>query len=85
MAPPRNGGQGNLLLTPSLEITKLTALWDLTGMPVVAIPAGLPADHNLPCGVSLIGCAGEEETLLQMAVDMQAHHPHHELQPKGLA
>jgi aspartyl-tRNA(Asn)/glutamyl-tRNA(Gln) amidotransferase subunit A len=85
VAPPRNNGEGNFLLTPSLEITKLTALWDLTGMPVVAIPAGLTPDHNLPCGVSLIGCAGEESALLQIGVDMQAHHPHHELQPQGLA
>jgi aspartyl-tRNA(Asn)/glutamyl-tRNA(Gln) amidotransferase subunit A len=85
VAPARNHGEGNLLLTAGLKVASLTALWDLTGMPVVAIPAGLTPDSNLPCGVSLIGCAGEEPTLLQTAIDLQAHNPHHEVAPKGLA
>jgi aspartyl-tRNA(Asn)/glutamyl-tRNA(Gln) amidotransferase subunit A len=85
VAPKRNDGEGNLLLTAALAIATLTGTWDLTGTPVVAIPAGLTPDTGLPCGFSLVGCAGEEERLLQIGVDLQAHYPHHELAPKGLA
>jgi Asp-tRNA(Asn)/Glu-tRNA(Gln) amidotransferase A subunit family amidase len=45
----------------------LTALWDMTGMPV----ATLPAAWNV--GVSLIAPRGREATVTQIGVDLQEH------------
>ena len=54
------GGPGDLLI-------ELTALWDMTGMPVAA----LPVSWNV--GVSLIGPRGHEAPLIQTAIDLQEH------------
>jgi aspartyl-tRNA(Asn)/glutamyl-tRNA(Gln) amidotransferase subunit A len=45
----------------------LTALWDLTGMPVVALPVTWPA------GISLVAPRGAEARLVQAAIDLQSH------------
>ncbi|MGB0095424.1 MAG: hypothetical protein WBP81_23165 [Solirubrobacteraceae bacterium] len=45
----------------------LTALWDMTGMPVAA----LPVSWNV--GVSLIAPRGREAPLTQAALDLQEH------------
>jgi len=45
----------------------LTALWDMTGMPVAALPVTWQA------GVSLIGAPGGEARLIQAAIDLQEH------------
>ena len=78
-------GQGDVLLTSSLRITGLAPLWDVTGMPVVDLPMGLSSDSHLPCGVSLVGTAANEASLLQAGVDMQAHFPHYQATPPGMA
>jgi aspartyl-tRNA(Asn)/glutamyl-tRNA(Gln) amidotransferase subunit A len=54
------GGAGDPLI-------ELTALWDMTGMPVAA----LPVSWNV--GVSLIGPRGHEAPLIQTAIDLQEH------------
>jgi len=54
------GGAGDPLI-------ELTALWDMTGMPVAA----LPVTWNV--GVSLIGPRGQEAPLIQTAIDLQEH------------
>jgi aspartyl-tRNA(Asn)/glutamyl-tRNA(Gln) amidotransferase subunit A len=54
------GGAGDPLI-------ELTALWDMTGMPVAA----LPVSWNV--GVSLIGPRGHEAPLIQAAIDLQEH------------
>ncbi|HZE05711.1 MAG TPA: amidase, partial [Solirubrobacteraceae bacterium] len=54
------GGAGD----PMIE---LTALWDLTGMPVAALPV------TWQTGVSLIGPRGAEGPLVQAAIDLQEH------------
>ena len=54
------GGAGDPLI-------ELTALWDMTGMPVAA----LPLSWNV--GVSLIGPRGHEAPLIQAAIDLQEH------------
>ncbi len=54
------GGAGDPMIA-------LTALWDLTGMPVAALPVTWEA------GVSLIARRGGEAPLTQAAIDLQEH------------
>jgi aspartyl-tRNA(Asn)/glutamyl-tRNA(Gln) amidotransferase subunit A len=54
---------------PGDPMIALTALWDMTGMPVVT----LPAEWNV--GVSLIAPRGREAPLTQIALDLQEHRP----------
>jgi len=50
---------------PGDPMIALTALWDMTGMPVVT----LPAQWNV--GISLIAPRGNEATLTQLGIDLQ--------------
>jgi aspartyl-tRNA(Asn)/glutamyl-tRNA(Gln) amidotransferase subunit A len=52
---------------PGDPLIELTALWDMTGMPVAA----LPVSWNV--GVSLIAPRGMEAKLIQAAIDLQEH------------
>jgi len=52
---------------PGDPLIELTALWDMTGMPVAA----LPVSWNV--GVSLIAPRGHEAPLIQTAIDLQEH------------
>jgi aspartyl-tRNA(Asn)/glutamyl-tRNA(Gln) amidotransferase subunit A len=52
---------------PGDPMIALTALWDMTGMPVVT----LPAKWNV--GISLIAPRGQEAPLTQIAIDLQEH------------
>jgi aspartyl-tRNA(Asn)/glutamyl-tRNA(Gln) amidotransferase subunit A len=54
------GGSGDPMIA-------LTALWDMTGMPVVC----LPVEPHV--GVSLIGPRGSEAAVVQAAIDLQEH------------
>ena len=54
------GGAGDPLI-------ELTALWDMTGMPVAA----LPVSWNV--GISMIAPRGHEAPLVQAAIDIQEH------------
>ena len=54
------GGAGDPMIA-------LTALWDLTGMPVAALPV------SWEVGVSLVAPRGREGPLLQAAIDLQMH------------
>jgi aspartyl-tRNA(Asn)/glutamyl-tRNA(Gln) amidotransferase subunit A len=45
----------------------LTALWDMTGMPVASLPV------SWSIGISLIAPRGSEATLTQIAIDLQEH------------
>jgi aspartyl-tRNA(Asn)/glutamyl-tRNA(Gln) amidotransferase subunit A len=64
--PGHLGGEGDPLI-------ELTALWDLTGFPVAALPAGVGRRSGLPVGVSLIAPRGAEAPLVQAAIDLQEH------------
>jgi aspartyl-tRNA(Asn)/glutamyl-tRNA(Gln) amidotransferase subunit A len=64
--PGHAGGEGDPLIA-------LTATWDLTGFPVVALPVQLGRRTRLPVGVSLVGARGAEAPLLQAAIDLQEH------------
>jgi aspartyl-tRNA(Asn)/glutamyl-tRNA(Gln) amidotransferase subunit A len=54
------GGAGDPLIA-------LTALWDMTGQPVAALPVSWSA------GVSLVAPRGHEAPLIQAAIDLQEH------------
>ena len=54
------GGPGDPLIA-------LTALWDMTGMPVVSLPV------SWPVGISLAAPRGREAPLVQAAIDLQEH------------
>ena len=51
-------------------LISLTHLWDWTGFPVAALPAGV-GRGGLPVGVSLIGPAGSDWELLRLGVGLQ--------------
>jgi aspartyl-tRNA(Asn)/glutamyl-tRNA(Gln) amidotransferase subunit A len=52
---------------PGDPMIALTALWDMTGMPVASLP------FSWDVGVSLIAPRGQEEPLVQAAIDLQEH------------
>jgi aspartyl-tRNA(Asn)/glutamyl-tRNA(Gln) amidotransferase subunit A len=52
---------------PGDPMIALTALWDMTGMPVAALPV------SWEVGVSLIAPCGHEAPLIQAAIDLQEH------------
>jgi aspartyl-tRNA(Asn)/glutamyl-tRNA(Gln) amidotransferase subunit A len=49
-----------------------TATWDVTGFPVVALPAGLGDRSGLPVGVSLIAARGRDALVTRLGVALQA-------------
>jgi aspartyl-tRNA(Asn)/glutamyl-tRNA(Gln) amidotransferase subunit A len=52
---------------PGDPMIALTALWDMTGMPVASLPV------SWEVGVSLIAPRGQEAPLVQAAIDLQEH------------
>jgi aspartyl-tRNA(Asn)/glutamyl-tRNA(Gln) amidotransferase subunit A len=52
-------------------LISLTHLWDWTGFPVAALPAGVGRDSGLPVGVSLVGPAGSDLELLALGAALQ--------------
>ena len=45
---------------------RLTQLFNVTGHPVISLPAGLTTG-GLPCGVQLVGCRAQTDALLRVA------------------
>lgn len=76
----RLGGQGDPLIT-------LTAMWNFTGFPVAALPAGFGRASGLPVGVSLVAPRGGEALVLQVGIDLQARTlpPPGTIEPRGRA
>jgi aspartyl-tRNA(Asn)/glutamyl-tRNA(Gln) amidotransferase subunit A len=70
VAPPRGHGYDHFVIPD--PYTALTHLWNWTGFPVVAMPAGLGARSDLPVSVSLVAPAGHDGPLLDMGVALQA-------------
>lgn len=54
------------------RLSEFPALWNLTGFPAVALPAGLGPRTGLPVGVTLAGPRHHESPLLQIALALQA-------------
>ena len=59
----------------------LTFPYSYLGFPVVTVPGGASRAARLPVGIQLVGAPFTEAALIQIAIDLQAHHPHHEEQP----
>jgi amidase len=60
------------------RVYPFTAVWNVTGQPAAAVPAGFTAD-GLPLSVQLVGRPGDEPTLLSLAAEIEAERPwaHH--------
>jgi amidase len=56
------------------RVYPFTGVWNYTGQPAAAIPAGFTAD-GLPLSVQLVGRPGDEETLLSLAAQIEAERP----------
>jgi aspartyl-tRNA(Asn)/glutamyl-tRNA(Gln) amidotransferase subunit A len=54
------------------ELISLTSYWNWTGLPAVAMPAGVGPGSGLPVGVSLIGSEGRDWELLGMGMALQS-------------
>jgi len=65
-----------------LSLSKLTTVFDITGLPALNIPAGL-VDSKLPVGVQLVGRPFEESRILKIAYlyEQQYNQPEQLLPP----
>ncbi|MDR7304222.1 amidase [Haloactinomyces albus] len=73
-SPPRGDGyeQGRIG-TGGDPLIRLTALWNATGFPVAAIPAGTGSHSGLPVGISLIAPRGAEARAVRIGTLLQEH------------
>lgn len=55
-----------------VALISLTSYWDWTGLPVVALPAGVASAAGLPVGVSLVGAWGADWELLGRGIALQS-------------
>jgi aspartyl-tRNA(Asn)/glutamyl-tRNA(Gln) amidotransferase subunit A len=56
-----------------LSLSKLTTVFDITGLPALNIPAGL-VDSKLPVGVQLVGRPFDESRILKIAYTYEYHY-----------
>ncbi len=76
-ALPAEGAQrrsGPVALERAARFTPWTPLFNLTGQPAVALPAGIGSD-GLPLSVQLVGRPGAEATLYSLAAQIEAARP----------
>jgi amidase len=82
--PPPVGkweGRGALLtLNGSIWHCPFTAIWNLTGQPAAAVPAGRD-QSGMPLSVQLIGRPRDEATLLSLAAQLEAERPWADMLP----
>jgi amidase len=77
------GGYGKpapLAIDIAGRFTPYTPMFNLTGQPAIAIPAGIGAD-GLPLSVQLVGRHGAEDTLYALAAQIEAAAPWAERRP----
>jgi amidase len=74
-------GECNGMMDPPLaaldrsgRFTPYTALFNVTGQPAISVPVGFGGD-GLPIGVQLVAKPLGEDTLLQVAAQMEAARP----------
>ncbi len=76
--PPRVGRVEGRSAIPSLlastSMIGYCAIWNVTGHPAAAVPAGLSAD-GLPTSVQLVGRRGDETTLLALSAEVESARP----------
>jgi len=51
---------------------RLTQLFNLTGHPALAVPAGT-TKTGLPCSVQLVGCCNQTDALLRVALACESY------------
>ena len=76
-ALPANGGFGKpapIAFNIGGSFTPFTPLFNLTGQPAIAIPAGLGSDR-LPLSVQFVGRPNDEATLYALAAQVEAARP----------
>jgi amidase len=56
------------------RFTPYTLIFNLTGQPAIAVPAGFGAD-GLPCSIQLVGRHGAEATLYSLAAQLEQARP----------
>jgi amidase len=79
------GGFGKpvpLAFNLAASFTPFTPVFNLTGQPAVAIPAGLGSD-GLPLSVQLVGRPDAEEALFALAAQIEAAEPWEDRRPPG--
>ncbi|HSJ17066.1 MAG TPA: amidase, partial [Solirubrobacterales bacterium] len=62
------------------RVYPFTGVWNYTGQPAAAVPAGFTTD-GLPLSVQLVGRPGDEATLLSLAAQIEAERPWSERTP----
>jgi amidase len=62
------------------RFTPWTPIFNLTGQPAIAVPAGFGSD-GLPCSVQLVGRPGTEATLYSLAAQLERARPWAERRP----
>src|SRR3954466_13514922 len=67
-------------LDRSGRFTPYTSLFNITGQPAISVPLGLGPD-GLPTGAQIVGKPLCEDTLLQLAAQLEAAHPWAHLRP----
>jgi amidase len=67
-------------LDRSGRFTPYTSLFNITGQPAISVPMGLGPD-GLPTGVQIVGKPLCEDTLLQIAAQLETAHPWAHLRP----
>jgi amidase len=76
-ALPAEGGFGRaapVAFDRAARFTPWTPMFNLTGQPAIAIPAGF-GDDGMPLSVQLVGRPGDEATLYSLAAQVQAARP----------
>ena len=61
-------------LLRALPMIAYTALWNVTGHPAAAVPAGI-ADDGLPVSVQLVGRRHDEATLFALSAQVESVRP----------
>jgi amidase len=87
MAPPIGRLQGSGALRTVNTVggwVPYNGIWNVTGQPAVAVPAGMTPD-GLPRSVQLVGRPADEVTLLSLAAQLEAERSWSELHPPQFA
>jgi aspartyl-tRNA(Asn)/glutamyl-tRNA(Gln) amidotransferase subunit A len=86
--PLRSATADPLLLSPATNPENsrlLTFPYSYLGFPVVTVPGGASSASGLPVGLQLVGAPFAEANLIQIGIDLQAHYPHFQEQPRVLS
>jgi amidase len=74
-------GKGAIVTTLGVgNVAAYTTVWNLTGQPAAAVPAGFTADGR-PLAVQLVGRPNDEATLLSLAAQVEAERGWPDLRP----